>query len=206
MTAALMVLVSSVVVGQEADAPDFRRPSGHFKLENPDLLEKDDANVNYNAIGDMMARTYAESGEQSAIRYRQWQRFNDAPFISADHGNRYVNIFADPAAVAAGYGFMAPGTSMPEGAVIAKDSFTATEDGNLFAGALFIMEKLAAGESRENGDWRYVMILPDGTLFGDSQKAADDGTKFCHSCHVVRADTDALFQVPEAYRIGRPSH
>jgi hypothetical protein len=206
----LSMLVFAVLVclltdmAHSAEEQDFRHPQGHFKLNNPDRLEKPDANISYNIIIDTMARAYARSGEDSALRYRLWKRFNDAPFMSADHGNRYVNIFANQTAAEAGYGDMMPESVLPKDAIVVKDSFTVTDEGGLFPGALFIMEKLEIGAQPSRGDWRYVMLLPDGTVFGDSRDPDDDRMEFCHTCHAVVADTDYLFQIPEAFQVTAP--
>ena len=34
---------------------------------------------------------------------------------------------------------------------------------------LFLMEKMPAGFSYVTGDWRYIMIMPDGSLFGETR-------------------------------------
>jgi hypothetical protein len=90
---------------------------------------------------------------------------------------------------------------MPAGAVIAKDSLTVTRLGARYPGALFIMEKLAPGTHPETADWRYAMILPDGSFFGDTvQEEMRDKVAFCHDCHEQRADYDYLFFLPDEYR------
>ena len=177
------------------------QPREHFKINRPGELAKDDANIDYNSIIDGMARSYIASGDQTAARYRDWRRFNDAPYLSDTHGNRYVNNYANAIAAEAGYGQMEPGIRMPPGAILAKDSFTYTKEGKLFPGALFVMEKLNNGASPKTADWRYAMILPDGSIFGDSAAGGAAKMEFCHDCHKQVAEFDYLFFVPETYRL-----
>jgi Cytochrome P460 len=177
----------SVAIAETAE------PEEHFSIERAAELSKEDAQVAYSSLLDLMTRAYVASADPAARRYLGWQRFNDAPYRSATHGNRYVNNYANPAAASAGYG--RPGALMPPGAVIAKDSFTATPNGRRYPGALFLMEKLRPEESPATADWRYVMIMPDGSTFGDS-RTTPARMAFCHTCHAARADDDYLFFVP----------
>ena len=112
--------------------------------------------------------------------------------------DRHVNNYAN--ARAKNYGSLTKGIKLPVGSVLAKDSFTVTEEGKVFAGALFVMEKLSAGASLDNADWRYVMIMPDGSLFGDSMGDGAEEMTFCHVCHKVKASRDYLYFVPKKYR------
>ena len=91
---------------------------------------------------------------------------------------------------------------MPEGAVLAKDSFTVTRQGDVFTGPLFLMEKMPPGFAPDSRDWRYTMIMPDGSLFGTSKGEGSDRVEFCASCHATAGDAaDHLFFVPEEYMV-----
>ncbi len=173
---------------------DVEEPHEHFTIAQAAKLDKGAALIAYNSLVGLMMRGYAVSAEPAARRYLAWRHFNDAPYPSAAHGNRYVNNYANAKAEAAGYG--RSGSVMPPGAIVVKDSFTASEKGRLWPGALFIMEKLADAASPQTAGWRYVMIMPDGSTFGDSQVDAAK-TAFCHACHAARASDDYLFFVPE---------
>ena len=185
---------------QPIDAETTRSPREHPKIARPGRLSKQDAKVIYDTIADHMADNLAISGEPVASQYRRWWRVNDAPFLSATHGSRYVNVYANHIALRAGYNDMQSGVEMPPGAVVAKDSFTFTDDRALFIGALFVMEKVAKGESENTADWRYLMILPDGSVFADSSGAFPETATFCHTCHIQAKEFDYLFFLPEAYR------
>jgi len=62
------------------------------------------------------------------------------------------------------------------------------------------MEKLAKGKSPETADWRYLMILPDGSVFADSAGEFPETAAFCHTCHIQAEEFDYLFFLPEEYR------
>jgi len=198
------VLLLSAVAGISAfplnlsAADDPFDPTRHFKIEDPAELKPDDARNIYNGIVGEMAGGYAQSGDPAAKKYRKWRRFNSSPYLSQGHGNRYLNNYGNE--LASGYLAMQPGEKMPVGSVLVKDSFTVTGSKETFAGAFFVMEKLASGVSSKNGDWRYVMIMPDGSVFGDTVGADADKMDFCHSCHKWAKDRDFLYLIPDKYR------
>ena len=88
---------------------------------------------------------------------------------------------------------------MPPGSILVKDSFAVTSDGDVYGGPLFIMEKLGEGASPETGGWRYVMIMGDGSYFGDSTNETAERVQFCNGCHEDAAE-DQLFFVPTKFR------
>ena len=50
-------------------------------------------------------------------------------------------------------------------------------------------------------DWRYTMIMPDGSLFGTTGGEGSERVEFCGECHIAAGDQqDHLFFVPEEYR------
>ena len=191
----LLIMGNASVYAQSGDALKTNR---HFKIKKPARLTAPEAMSVYDNVSEQMFRGYAISKEPTAMSYGSWRRYNSAPYTSATHGNRYVNNYAN--AKAKRYGKMKPGEKLPVGAVIAKDSLTVTNDRSVFAGALFLMEKLPRGKSPNTGDWRYQMIMPDGSLFGDTQGTGAKEVAFCHDCHAAEADRDFLFFIPKKYR------
>ena len=190
--AALLALVTST----PPRAQD--QTEGHFRVERPARLSPPVAQSIYENAADDLALGYGLSDYLPARNYRRWERFNTFPYLSATHGNRYVNNFANEQA--ADYGKLAPGEKMPVGAVLAKDSFTVTRERRVFAAALFIMEKLEPARNPDTGDWRYVMVLPDGSVFADTLGPTREQAEFCHACHQAVANRDYLFFIPPAYR------
>lgn len=171
---------------------------GHITIERPAELTGEEALDVYQALSTVMADGYARARMPLVRGYQSWQRYNSAPYRSATHGRRFVNNYANH--LAGGYERIDQGVRMAPGAVLAKDSFTVTDEGRALPAPLFVMEKLAEGASPETGDWRYLEILPDGSVFGDSQGAGRERVAFCHDCHAGVADADYLFFVPDAYR------
>lgn len=194
------VALGLVAFGGWADEPiDFTKPTGHFRVERPADLSESDALVVYDNLVDQMSAGYALSRDPTAERYRRWRRYNRTPLRSANHGERYVNTYAN--GIGRDYGLFEEAGPLPEGSIIAKDSFAVTETGEVFLGALFLMEKLAPGSLPATRDWRYAMILPDGSYFGISDGENAAKVEFCHGCHEAASGDNPLFFVPEESRV-----
>lgn len=193
-------LLVPVIAGFAALAGEVDESGGHIKIEEPARIGNDELSDIYRKLLGRMTSGYALSNYPFASGYNKWQLYNTAPYLSATHGNRYINNYANGRAKQ--YGKLGNGEKLPAGSVLAKDSLTITAERKVFPGALFIMEKLPAGISASTGDWRYVMIMPDGSLFGDSQGEGAAEMKFCHDCHTIKAKNDFVFFVPKKYRRG----
>ncbi|MGI9416715.1 MAG: cytochrome P460 family protein [Geminicoccaceae bacterium] len=182
-------------------AQDRPAEEEHFSVEKPAELTADEAGAIYDRIADEMIDGYRLSRDPNATDYRRWKRFNTTPYPSATHGSRYVNNYGN--GLARIYERPEEVEVMPEGAVLAKDSFAVTADGNVSFGPLFLMEKMAPGFDPASRDWRYSMIMPDGSFFGITGGDNDERVRFCITCHQTAGDeNDHLFFVPEAFRTG----
>lgn len=180
--------------------PQVTRPTRHFRVERPAELADADALVIYDRILDDMVAAYRKSGDARAEVYRTWRRYNATPYLSATHGRRFVNNYANERAQA--YGRAEAAGTLPEGSVLAKDAFEVTERGDVVTGPLALMEKMAPGFNPESRDWRYTMIMPDGTLFGTTKGEKSERVEFCVECHIAAGDEqDHLFFVPEPHRV-----
>jgi hypothetical protein len=185
---------------QEGGEPavDFAHPTRHFRVPNPARLSDADALSIYDRIRDDMVAAYRLSRDPAADRYYTWRRYNRVPYLSANHGDRYINNYANTGAGTYGQ----DAGPMPVGAMLAKDSFTVTRRGDVFTAPLFLMEKMPAGFAAETRDWRYTMIMPDGSLFGTTNGEGSERVEFCATCHATAGDeSDHLFFVPEEYRV-----
>ena len=172
---------------------------GHFAAPAPADLTPDEAAAIYDDIRGQMISGYRLSGNSAARNFTRWRRFNSAPYRSATHGERFVNNYANASAEA--YGAYEAAGTMPPGAVVVKDTFYVSQAGGVFPGALMIMEKMEAGFSDATGDWRYSMIMPDGSLFGTTGGENAQSVAFCVDCHALAAENDYLFFLPESYRV-----
>ena len=179
--------------------PEFAQPQRHFRVPNPAELSDLQALSIYDRIQDELVAGYALSGEPAAADYPTWRRYNRAPYRSSTHGERFVNNYGNRQA--AGYGEPGAGV-MPPGAVLAKDSFTVTARGDVLSGPLFLMEKMEAGWYAESGDWRYTMVMPDGTVAGRTLGENSDAMASCIACHAGVGETqDHLYLLPEEVRV-----
>ncbi len=170
-------------------------PVQHFNVQTPATLSPEEAEAIYRRVVDDMARAYILSQDVNAERYQQWPRYNTSPYQSATHGNRYINSYAN--ALARDYDRLSEIDELPAGAVLAKDSFAVTDQGDVFLGPLFLMEKMEKGFDPEGRDWRYSMIMPDGSYFGRTGGDAEEQVVFCRTCHQAAGEeNDHLFFVP----------
>ena len=54
------------------------------------------------------------------------------------------------------------------------------------------MEKMAAGFNADSNDWRYTMIMPNGSIFGTTNGNNSSKVQFCIDCHqAVQPDQDS---------------
>jgi len=176
-----------------------QKPARHFRVERPAGLSGADALTIYNRILDDMVAGYRLSGLDYVDRYRTWRRYNTVPYRSAQHGERYVNNFANDAGD--DYRHFEASGEMPAGAILVKDSFAVTKRGDVFSGPLFVMEKMSTGFNLASRDWRYVMVMPDGSLFGETGGVNSQNVDFCIGCHAMRQQYDHLFFLPEEFRL-----
>lgn len=196
----LLLLGALYALPGHAQVVDLARPERHLSIERPRVLSDAEAIVIYENIRERMHAGYGRAGNPAIADLCAWPRYNRAPYLSVTHGRRYINNYANRLARA--YGRYEEAGPMPVGAVLAKDSFTVTRQGAVFAGALFLMEKMPAGFNPASHDWRYTMIMPDGSLFGTTKGEGSERVEFCVTCHeAVDAEQQQLFFVPPAYRI-----
>ncbi len=185
---------------ETASAPEIARPSRHFRVERPADLAGADALTIYDRIRSELVAVYRKSANPHAAGYQTWRRYNITPYLSANHGQLYVNNYANQRAV--DYGKAEAAGTLPEGSVLAKDSFKVTDRGDVFTGPLTLMEKMPPGFRSDNRDWRFTMIMPDGSLFGTTKGEHSVRVEYCAECHRRAGDEqDHLFFVPEAHRV-----
>ncbi len=181
---------------------DPDRPRRHYRLRDARGLTDAQASDIYAIVRGALAKGYARSGRPAATHYQTWQLHNRAPYRSSTHGNHYLNNYTNERAAA--YGKFEQAGTLPVGAVISKDSFSMTETGEILLGPLFVMEKMPDGFSHATGDWKYSVVLPDGTLLGETRGTGAERVEYCIACHLAREEHDHLYFVPERYRVQAP--
>lgn len=185
--------------GPAKPAEDPLGPRRHFRVPNPANISDEDAQKAYDALIKVMARGYGMSDDPAAKAYTSWKRYNTAPYLSAGHGRRFLNTYGN--AIAKDYGKYEAAGRFPVGSVLAKDSMAITEDGKVNPGPLFLMEKMAEGFNHVSGDWKYSMIMPDGSIFGITKGAGSKQVEFCVPCHLAAEKNDHLHFLPKRLRV-----
>ena len=179
-------------------AEDPSGPRRHFRAKDPARLSGDEAERIYDELKEDMAQRYRLSRQPGAANYQRWKRYNRVPYRSTSHGRRFINNYANETAGA--YGRFEKAGRLPVGSVIAKDSFAVSKSGVVEPGPLFMMEKMPDGFSYVSGNWRYTMIMPDGSVFGTTKGEGAERVQFCISCHLAVEHQDHLFFIPTRYR------
>ena len=169
---------------------------GHIRIHDPRGLSPEEAEKIYDAMLDRMVTGYAKSGLNN-MDYRAWPRFNTSPYVSDQHGARFVNVYINQNADQ--FFTASDQEPMPIGTIVIKDSISAVESGGIARGPLFVMEKMPPGFKPDFGDWRYSMIMPNGKLFGITGGPGNRAVEFCGECHLQVAGRDHLFELPEEY-------
>lgn len=165
-----------------------------------EMLSDAEAQLAYDCARPTLQAAYARSGIPAAVGYTAWTRFSAFPYRSATHGSRYVNNYANDIAVPY-YGRYEKAGKLPAGSILAKDSFVVADNGQIIIGALALMEKMYAGYNPKYGDWRYSLILPDGTFVSSTGSVRSASVAFCGDCHQAAQNQDSLFFIPPQYRI-----
>lgn len=179
---------------------DRTAPRRHFRLVNPAKLTPRQASEIYAIVRPALQGGYSRAAGPIVSGYQNWRRMNTAPYLSATHGNHYLNNYVNEIGAATYARFEAAGI-LPVGTIIAKDSFSMTSTGEILLGGLFLMEKMRPGFSDLTGDWKYTYIQADGTLFGETNGTRSERVEYCIACHLAAKHRDHLWFLPKAYRI-----
>lgn len=159
-----------------------------------------EAAIVYDCVQGYMKAAYSVADDPAGAQFLDWSNYSLVPYVSGTHGNRYVMNYGNDAGSA--YGEYEEAGTMPAGAKLVKNSFVVSPTGQVSVGPLFLMEKMDAGFSEASGDWKYTMVMPDGSTFGVTGGANADAVEFCIGCHaIVGEDQDALYFLPEEYRL-----
>jgi len=146
-----------------------------------------------------MRMVYAKSGLAETTQFFDWINVTKAPYQSSTHGDRYlVNIVNEKAK---DYAKWEDAGVLPTGAIIAKPTIIGKKDGTADIGPLFLMEKMPTSWDTSSLDWKYSMVMADGSLWGQTNGKNGSGMKFCAECHnAMGEETDGLLFLPEEYR------
>ena len=160
-----------------------------------------EAAIVYDCVQGYMKAAYSVADDPAGAQFLDWSNFSLVPYISGTHGNRYVMNYGNDAASA--YGEYEEAGTLPAGAKLAKNSFVVSPTGQVSVGPLFLMEKMDAGFSEASGDWKYTMVMPDGSTFGvtaGSQRRQRSSSASA-ATRSSAEDQDSLYFLPEEYRL-----
>jgi hypothetical protein len=135
---------------------------------------------------------YSNTGNATIKNYTNWKKLNSAPYLEATDGGRYLNKYANKTAATV-YGKYKNLKKIPIGSVVFKDGITFNPEGQTGISPLFVMEKMQAGFSNSSGDWRYMMITPNGK--------GNATVTFLIECHMSADDDDMMMFLPEELRV-----
>lgn len=160
----------------------------------------DEAQDVYECLSEKMFEGYNKGNDKKrwvnadhVKNYRNWTKASTLPANPGFHAERFLLTWVNETGADA-YTQFAEGVAMPEGTVIAKESFSINGKGKSKPGPLFIMEKAAEGASPKTGDWYYTMVSSKGTPQGVNVYTA------CHACHSGFEDSDFLAYPVEEVR------
>ena len=148
----------------------------------------------YECIKGELREGYAAVGDERATAYQSWGVTSTVPGGVGNHGSRFLMTFVNEVGFDEYVKFSDEGAKMPVGTLIAKESFNVNKKGIVKKGPLFFMEKVAAGEADEFGNWVYSALQAKGKVMKIKQK-------FCHDCHGNFEGQDSLGYPEEDYRI-----
>ncbi len=165
----------------------------------PAELSDEQATREWDRLVPAMQTTYAKSGLPAAAQFFNWINVTKSPYQSSTHGDRYlVNIVNEKAK---DYQKWEAAGILPAGAIIAKPTIIGKANGKADIGPLFLMEKMPSGWNPQSLDWKYSMIMADGSLWGETKGRNSAGMNFCFECHnAMGSETDGLLFLPEEYR------
>jgi hypothetical protein len=159
-----------------------------------DDLSDDQVVELYECIKSKMRTGYTAVGNEWAAAYPEWGAASTVPGGVGNHGSRFLTTFVNDVGFSEYVKFNDEDAKMPVGTVIAKESFNVGKKGDVKVGPLFFMEKVAAGEADEFGNWVYSAVQPKGKPMKIKQS-------FCHDCHGNFEGQDALGYPEEDYRV-----
>ena len=162
-------------------------------------LSDAEAAAAYDCVIKDLKAAYGKSGLPAARSYANWRRYSQVAYTSATHGSRFVQNYANDAGRS--YGAFEKAGVMPVGAVLAKDSFSVSGAGKIGVGPFFLMEKMNAGFRKASGDWKYSMVMPNGSILGVTNGKNSKAMNFCYECHMaVAEEQDSMMFMPDEYR------
>ncbi len=110
--------------------------------------------------------------------YRNWALVTKFPAAPGFHGGRFLMTYVNAVGADTYMEYKEEDVVVPSGTLIAKESFSVSDEGKVRKGPLFIMQKVDKGKSPKTNDWYYMMVAPNGAPL------AVNVYKACSECHM----------------------
>ena len=175
---------------------------GHFEFEDAATLTEEQAAETYARIAAELQSRYDLTQFPEVKNYQRWHPAVRNVYQATAHGNRYHNVLVNT--LARDYLNYRDAGTLPAGSLVFKDSFTVNKQGEAFPGTLAVMEKMPPGFYPRSGDWRFTLVMPDGSILGRLKGEGSERVEFCVDCHIEAKEDDYLFFPPENYRLEDP--
>ena len=160
-----------------------------------DDLTNDQVQALYDCIKTELRQGYASKNGALTGDYTGWKAASTLPAAPGVHGKRFLMTFVNETGFDEYVKFSDERGPMPEGTIVAKESFNLSKKGKVRKGPLFFMTKAAAGgESDKYGNWVYAAFSAKGKPMKIKQG-------FCHDCHKAFETQDGLGYPSEDYRV-----
>jgi len=121
--------------------------------------------------------------------YKSFTKVNKEPFLSGDHGGRFVDVWVNEIGLEA---YKNEEVQPPVGTLLVKTSWEAVDGKpSAVAGPIFVMEKRAQGFNEEHSDWWYAMHWENVSdkwqkRLGGKQvywRSPSKKVNYCDGCH-----------------------
>jgi len=165
-------------------------------------LTLDEASEVYECLADSLNEGYQKGSKRwipadYVENYRDWTKVSSAPAAPGFHSGRFLVTWVNEAGAEEYTKFLEERGPMPEGTLIAKESFSVNEDGKVKKGPLFLMEKVSTDKAPKTEGWYYMMVAPNG------QPQAVNVWTACSECHQGNfGHRDGMGYPIEAARVG----
>ena len=122
---------------------------------------------------------------ESGAGYASFTKLTDKPFLSLDHGDRWVDVYINSIGAAA----YDSNAAIPVGTIVVKTSVN--DDGGApgsIAGPIYVMEKRAKGYAPDEDDWWYAIHWakppPEEKMGGPIYwRGRSPKVDYCADCH-----------------------
>ncbi len=147
-------------------------------------ISREDLSALYERERPGLIEGYQRKANPYAMAYPEYRAASTFPAKPGVHSDRYLMTYVNDVGFETYTDYGAG--PMPEGSIIAKESFKLRPNGDFYPYSLFIMEKVGAEQAPDTDGWLYDRVLFDGS------QGLPVSQDFCHSCHVAYAAQDSL--------------